>query len=86
MVRSLTRFINRNRITAEDCKGFGNMLISSDRYEINNGAGKIDCRLRSVVSAKPGQYRFRFQCGDEPVFTSTMTLRGNELTVREANF
>ena len=70
-----------DRVSADECKGFGKMLISSDGYGMNDG--DIDCRLRSIVSAKPGQYRLRFQCIGGPVFTSTMALRGNQLTVRE---
>ena len=79
----LDSIYNRNRTSAEDCKGFGNMLISSDRYVMNNGDGEINCRLRSVIYERRGQYLFRFQCGDEPAFKSTMTLSDNELTVRE---
>jgi hypothetical protein len=79
----LDSIYNRNRTSAEDCKGFGNMLISSDRYVMNNGDGEISCRLRSVIYERRGQYLFRFQCGDEPAFKSTMTLRDNELTVRD---
>ena len=74
---------NRNPTGAQDCKGFGNMLISSDRYVMNNGDGEIHCRLRGVISERRGEYLFRFQCGGEPAFKSTMTLRDNELTVRE---
>ena len=74
---------NRNPAGAQDCKGFGNMLISGDRYVMNHGDGEIHCRLRSVISERRGEYLFRFQCGDEPAFKSTMTLRDNELTVRE---
>jgi hypothetical protein len=59
------------------------MLISSDRYMMNNGDGEIDCRLRSVIFERRGEYRFRFQCGDEPAFKSTMTLRDNELSKRD---
>jgi hypothetical protein len=80
---SLTQFITGTGRVLRTVKGFGNMLISSDRYVMNNGDGEIDCRLRSVIFERRGEYRFRFQCGDEPAFKSTMTLRDNELTVRE---
>jgi hypothetical protein len=85
MIRSsirLTQFITGTRPVLRTVK-FGNMLISSDRYVMNNGDGEIHCRLRGVISERRGEYLFRFQCGGEPAFKSTMTLRDNELTVRE---
>ena len=67
-----------NRVSAENCKA---LLISTNGYK--TGEDGMDCRLRSVLSAKLGRYRFRFQCVGGPMFTSTMMLRGNQLTVRE---
>ena len=45
-------------VDSEDCKG--QMLISSDGWAGDYDVGKIDCRLRSVISsdAKRGRYVF----------------------------
>jgi hypothetical protein len=32
---------------------------------MNNSDGEIDCRLRSVIFERRGEYRFRFECGEE---------------------
>jgi hypothetical protein len=78
----LDSIYNRNRASAEDCKGFGNMLISSDRYVMNNGDGEIDCRhvvlfSKDVASIGSGSI------AATNLLKSTMTLSYNELTVRE---
>ena len=69
------------RVDFEDCKG--QMLISSDGWVGDYDVGKIDCRLRSVISsdAKRGRYKFRFEC-PEGVLYSIMRLKGNALTIR----
>ena len=48
----LDSIYNRNRASAEDCKGFGNMLISSDRYERRrrNKLSPAQCHLRKTWS------------------------------------
>ena len=60
------------------------MLISSDGWVGDYDVGKIDCRLRSVISsdAKRGRYKFQFECR-EGVLYSIMRLKGNALTIRD---
>ena len=71
-----------SRVDSEDCKG--QMLISSDGWVGDYDVGKIDCRLRSVISsdAKRGRYKFRFECR-EGVLYSIMMLKGNAQTIRD---